>query len=467
MLRCSLLMMLGCLLLTQSLQARPNFSSDCVDLSDLPQFELPSKLRGDDFKRANLRIQGVTLADSDTIEKLQGAMVLSLEAQEFDELPLGFITKLPLLRILRLSGFDFQQLGDVTDILKGSSLEVLELQDCWMRGETVSELLRCPSLRKLGFQETTIVEGAVQCDLGVSKLTTLSLQGTTGLGDLDLDWISHITTLEWLDLSGFLSAPQKMKKVIGQLTALQYLSVAFTDADDSFIARAISLPNLQTLDLFGCSNFTGQTISPPKVETLRVGGRLMPTEQWSWISKCSSVKSLRVDFHSFTHDSWGMLNKLSGLDELVFFGCETEIEAHFDTLGCKELKRLGVFGDPTLTDARLAKWVNQVELEELTLNECEAISDSTLIKLADSSLLKISIKWLPKVTEKGIRALSKFAKLDVVEIGYLPGATGESIVQLVTNSKARQFTIWGMELKEPQLDALSKVEPPRVVTVHQ
>lgn len=193
----------------------------------------------------------------------------------------------------------------------------------------------------------------------------------------------------------------------------------------------------------------------------------MPAEQWSWISKCSSVKSLRVDFHSFTQDSWGMLSKLSGLDELVFFGCETEIEAHFDMLWCKALKRLGVFGDPTLTDARLAKWITQAELEELTLNGCEAISDSTLAKLADSSLLKISIKWLPKVTEKGILALSEVAKLNEVEIGYLPGVTGESIVRLATNSKARQITIWGMELKEPQLDALSKIEPPRIVTVHQ
>lgn len=212
MLRCSLLMMLGCLLLTQGLQATPNFSSDCVDLSDLPQFELPSKLRGDDFKRANLRIQGVTLADSDTIEKLQGAVVLLLEAQEFDELSFGFITKLPLLRVLRLSGFDLQRLEGVTDIIEGSSLEVLELQDCWVRGETVSELLCCLSLRKLGLQETTIVEGAVQCGLGVSKLTALSLHGTVGLRDHDLDWVSHITTLEWLDLSDFLSAPPETEE---------------------------------------------------------------------------------------------------------------------------------------------------------------------------------------------------------------------------------------------------------------
>jgi F-box/leucine-rich repeat protein 14 len=177
------------------------------------------------------------------------------------------------------------------------------------------------------------------------------------------------------------------------------------------------IPNIESLNLSGCYN-----LSDPNLE-------------WAFIKEVSSLTKLNLSLcKEVTDNSLGRIaTNCKNLQDLDLAGCCKITNAGIFSLswGLKKLKRLnlrscrqisdqgiGHLTGTTAADLQAAGLGGSPTLEELSLQDCQKLTDESLRYVSEGlpNLRSLNLSFCVSITDTGLKSLAKMTSLEAVNL---------------------------------------------------
>jgi hypothetical protein len=248
-------------------------------------------------------------------------------------------------------------------------LDTLSLRDIKLTPRLIQSLEKLPSLKRLGFQGSGITDENLEQLSHVIDLEWLDLRSCKNITDKGMSYVSRMRNLKKLELYDTQLGDQSLE-ILSKLANLQELNIHSTQITDDGLRFLRGFTELVSLDLGGSSPVTDDGLK-----------YLEPLRKLEWLQLSES----QFSDYAFVH-----LRHLTQLDHL-FIGWST-----ITGLGFKHLSKLS-------------------RLESLFAAESQ-FTDEGLRYLAPFKRLKDLNLCSTKVTDKGLKYLKGLSKLKTLSL---------------------------------------------------
>ncbi len=298
-------------------------------------------------------------------------------------------------------------------------------------------------LKFLALQKTNVTDAGMRHLENMRSLEVLvAPPGATEQG------LAHLTGLPLLKGLHFYEAPhvsRRMLDVIGQIPAIEELTICRGSLDGSGLAGLVALPNLRELFL-GMSSITDKDLSflagLPALRVLDVRACDITDAGLEHISQLTDLRTLNLNNSRVTSAGLEQLKPLSQLRALgvrgsavddagIAYLAEAPALEHLDLpnrnitdaglahlRNCDRLKYLwvGCGSSSTISDAGLRHVSKLRSLEELHIGG-KGITDAGMAELAKlTELSDLGVSYIPLVTNDGWAALARMHSLRVLNL---------------------------------------------------
>ena len=332
-------------------------------------------------------------------------------------------TSVGLLRGTRLRHLNMKScfgLTDLTGIAHITSLEVLNLSDCWQihvdQLDCLSSLSNLEELDLSGCRNIYNESGrGIPALSHMKRLVSLCLHHCERLCDGALSSLAGHPRLRSLDISRCSGLPPSDLKYLWNIASLTKIKASHCSWSGPSALRSVGpITSLEELYLQGCLNLVGTSLEPLK---------LLKNLKHLVLDGCSNTPLFDRGLASIS-------SSLKSLTELSLQNCVTIGDAGIASLG--ELRNLEVVN---LSDCYgimgegFRSWNQMDNLRVVILQGCSGISDTGVTELVanNGSIVELNLKQCRRITDKAImsivhhlpriKSLSLQAAMGVTDIG--------------------------------------------------
>lgn len=327
------------------------------------------------------------------------------------------------------------------------------------------------------------------------SLTELSLFFKRDIAEPMAKAIGSLTKLEKLNLQGSYGLKDEQLTYLSQLRQLSNLGIELnTNITDEGVRQLANLNKLRRLSLRGCERISNKStpylIGLPNLTILDISGTDISDDGMKEICKIQSLQRLYIQKTKITDSSYHLLHNLINLKyvdiaESLSFRDDfrnSELMHHttFVTLrhrglndnhlrnlaNIHTLRDIDLCGNSAITDQGLLYLKGLPHLVRLNLSQCPEITDRGLDFLKDMPVLEnLILKGKPYVTDEGIKALCSNKALRKLDLRACSNLTDKSLVELSTLPKLEYLLVRGCPLMtEYGLNLVRKTHPK--ITLH-
>ncbi|KAJ4832473.1 hypothetical protein Tsubulata_000012, partial [Turnera subulata] len=381
---------------------------------------------------------------SNSIVELQHLTYLDLSENNFEgsSFP-NFLGSLSKLRNLSLSGNVFD--GTVSEQFGNlSALESLDLSYTSVNFGNYGWLGNLSSLEHLDLSGNNLINAS---DLLQYQLSTLPRLQSLGLQSIGFNFenlsISHLSSLRQLDLSGnnLIMANETLQSQLANLSRLQSLDLSSVQFDFAYFDKLSHLTSLEILDLSG-NDLTSNTKwlqyqlgNLSRLQSLKLSSVGVSFDSLAWLSHLFSLEHLDLSLNDLSNatDWLQVVYKLSSLKELYLMDCSL---SHFVAPSLmnasKSLAVVRLYRN-NIVDSSILSWLSNfgsslvhVDLSQNQLYGPIPYSFGNLISLTNLDLSSNQLQGGIPSSFRGIRGLK------TLNLGFnnLSGPLPESIQNL-------------------------------------
>ena len=252
--------------------------------------------------------------------------------------------------------------------------------------------------------------------------------------DYQLQAILAFPKLQSLTIEGP-SISDQVAPLIARQTALTSLAMRNTLVSDDGIAQLAALESLKVIDL---------RLSP-----------LVTDQAAATLAAMPSLRAVRISGVNMTDEGVKQLLQLPRLTEIDVRNCRGVTKAGITAMVDKQPLRVLKLGGGTIDDDVLGIVANMRQLSNLSLDNCN-ITDAGVSQLESLSLTTLTIFQAPRVTDEGLKVLSKFDGLKALTLRDVP-ANCAALAKLSHPEKIRSLNLAQSGITDEQTALLTKM----------
>ena len=337
------------------------------------------------------------------------------------------------LRELSLRGCHGIDDGAFQHISALSKLEVLDMRSCEQVSGGSIGLLRLTKLRRLNMKSCF---GLTNLS-GIAQITSVEVLNLSDCWQIRVDALGHLASLinlVELNLSGCRNICNGSGRGLPAIACMKRLvSLCLRCCEriqDGALSSLAALPNLRHLDISRCTRLPASDLK----YLWNIGSLTRLTASHCSWSGCSALRSI---------------GPLKALEELYLRGCPNLVGTSFEPLKrLRNLKHLVLDGctNTPLFDRGLVSIASSLKsLSDLSLQNCVTIGDSGIASLGQLENLEVvDLSDCCGITGDGFRYWNHMHKLRVVILQGCSGITDKGVEDLVS----RNHSILELNLKQ-------------------
>jgi hypothetical protein len=204
-------------------------------------------------------------------------------------------------------------------------LDFLSLRDVKLTRRIIQSLEKLPSLKRLGFQGSGITDEDLEQLSLVVDLEWLDLRSCKNVTDMGMSYVSRMSNIKKLELYDTQIGDQSLEH-LSSLANLQDLNIHSTQVTDDGLRLIRCFPELESLDLGGSSPITDgglQYLEPlRKLESLELSESRFSDHALVHLKHLTRLELLYIAWTPITGAGFKHLSKLSRLETL--FAAESQ-----------------------------------------------------------------------------------------------------------------------------------------------